>query len=599
MTPLTDQQKHAIQRIVTPDRARFDLRERHIYSHDTGVLPGAFRLLAGPSLADGVVQPTSEDQVVQLVRYARAERIALVPRGKGTSGYGGAVPAQGGLVLDVTHLKGVIRADARALTVTVGAGTVWKDLEECLAIMGLALRMYPTSAPASTVAGWLAQGGAGIGSHAYGWFADNVRAARVVTGTGEVRELTGDDVRSVADAEGTTGIITEVTLEVREATQLEQVAIAFKDPESLARALVLIAEQRLPIWSISFLSPSLVQLKNAGPPKIDAGGDPEPCGARLPEDAYVAVVAFDIAASELVVSGLRDICAPINGRQLPAESAHDEWASRFKPMRLKRLGPSLVPIEVVVPASKLAEVLRDLDRAINAPLAIEGLSIRGEEVLLLGFIPHDERTLGYTFGYGFALSAIRIAEKHGGRACSTGRYFGSRAEQVLGRDKVEALKQAKMQNDPDGILNPGKVIFGNGPLGTAIRLAAAAEPLVRTLANVFGRPATPMERAAPNKRVLPEVAGHALACAQCGYCVDICPQFQGDGWESSGPRGKWFFVKTVLNGGDRFDNAMTDVFGACERCGKCDDVCQLDLPILTSWGQLHTSLLRGILTRTS
>lgn len=44
---------------------------------------------------------------------------------------------------------------------------------------------------------------------------------------------------------------------------------------------------------------------------------------------------------------------------------------------------------------------------------------------------------------------------------------------------------------------------------------------------------------------------------------------------------------------------MTDVFGACERCGKCDDACQLDLPILNSWGKLHTSLLRGVLTRTS
>src|SRR5438552_4416373 len=184
-------QKQAIESIVTPERARFDVRERRVYSHDTGVLPGPFRLLAGPSLADGVVQPETEDQVVRLVRFAVAEGVPLLPRGKATSGYGGVIPAQGGLVLDLTRLKGIVWADAEDMTVTVRAGTVWQDLEEALAVYGHALRLYPTSAPASTVGGWLAQGGAGLGSHAYGWFADNVLAARVVTGTGQIREAAG------------------------------------------------------------------------------------------------------------------------------------------------------------------------------------------------------------------------------------------------------------------------------------------------------------------------------------------------------------------------------------------------------------------------
>ena len=70
-------QKQAIESIVTPERARFDERERRVYSHDTGVLPGPFRLLAGPSLADGVVQPETEDQVVRLVRESDVPR--LVP----------------------------------------------------------------------------------------------------------------------------------------------------------------------------------------------------------------------------------------------------------------------------------------------------------------------------------------------------------------------------------------------------------------------------------------------------------------------------------------------------------------------------------------
>jgi FAD/FMN-containing dehydrogenase len=146
MPTISAPQKQAIENIVTPERARFDARERRVYSHDTGVLPGPFKLLAGPSLADGVVQPETEDQVVRLVRFAVAEGIPLVPRGKATSGYGGAIPAQGGLVLDLTRLKGIIWTDTEDLTVTVRAGTVWQDLEEALAVYGLALRLYPTSA---------------------------------------------------------------------------------------------------------------------------------------------------------------------------------------------------------------------------------------------------------------------------------------------------------------------------------------------------------------------------------------------------------------------------------------------------------------------
>jgi Fe-S oxidoreductase/FAD/FMN-containing dehydrogenase len=591
MTSLRESQQRTIEAIVSPERARFDTRERRAYSHDTGVLPGAFQLLAGPSLADGVAQPQTEDQLIHLVRYAAAEGIPLVPRGKATSGYGGAVPAHGGLVLDLTRLKGITWVDREDLTVSVRAGTVWQDLEEALAAYGLALRLYPTSAPASTVGGWLAQGGAGIGSHVYGWFSDNVLGARIVTGAGAVREVSGAELRTIADAEGTTGIITEVTLAVRPAVTIEQTAIAFADARSMARALRQVTQNRLPVWSITFLNPTMTRLKNAGPPKTHQG-HPEPAGPRLPEDVYIVEFAYDAARSQQVIDGLREIAFATGGERLPAAIARHEWAERFKPMRLKRLGPSVVPAEVVVPLEHLAALLDDLDQSIKAPLAIEGLSVRGDEVVLLGFIPHDERTLGFTFGYGFALSAIRAAERHGGRAYSVGRYFASRSRSVLGPDRVQALKLAKRHSDPQRILNPGKLMFGTGVIGGVIGLAAAFEPVVRATANLLGRPAEPMERKVPRKGFPADVASYAYACAQCGYCVDTCTLYQGRGWESSGPRGKWSFLKDVLEGRDSFDQQMTDTFLLCTTCEKCDIVCQLDLPIEPTWGLLRGNLVQ-------
>jgi len=553
MVALTVEQQSTIQEIVTPDHARFDVRERRLYSHDTGVLPSMFQPLAGPSLADGVAQPQSEDQVARIARFAASQGIPLVPRGKGTAGYGGAIPAHGGLVLDLTHLKGLIEIDSERLVARVQAGTVWKDLDATLSERGFALCLYPTSAPASTVGGWLAQGGAGIGSHAYGWFRDNVVSARVVGGDGIVRIVEGKDLLAVSDAEGTTGIITEVTLRIRPAVVEDVLAISFTRSPTLAQAIHRISAERIPIWSLSFLNPTMAHLKNIGPPKTHHGHPVHELMARLPEDAYTLLIAFDAESRDLVRDRIGRLVDDLGGKRLSTLVATREWEERFKPMRLKRLGPSIIPAEVVVPLVELAGALDELTDSIHAPLAIEGTSVLGEEIVLLGFIPHDERTVGYNFGYGFALSAIAIAERHGGRAYSTGRYFGHKADSVLGEDRIRQIKARHASVDPANILNPGKVVFGNGAIGAAIHLAGTFEPVVWGAANLFGRPAEPVERKAPAHGFPADVASYAFACAQCGYCVDSCTLYQGRGWESASPRGKWSFLKDVLEGRDKFD----------------------------------------------
>jgi Fe-S oxidoreductase/FAD/FMN-containing dehydrogenase len=592
MPALNLEQQNAIREIVSAERARFDVRERRLYSHDTGVLPKLVRPLAGKSLADGVVQPETEEQVIALVEFATCEHVPLVPRGKGTSGYGGAIPSHGGLVLDLTRLKGVVEIDDQALTVRVRAGTVWKDLEAELRQRGLALRLYPTSAPSSTVGGWLAQGGAGIGSHAFGWFRDSVVSARVVGGDAKVHVVEGDGLAGIADAEGTTGIITEVVLRVKPDTEQEQLAVAFPNAAALGEALRLITAAELPIWSISFINPTMARLKNAGPPKTHHGHPVHLNNPRLPEDSFLLTFAYDVADRSTVWTGMGQVVDQVGGRRLPAGIARNEWEERFKPMRLKRLGPSVVPAEIVVPVAQLAATLDDLDRTIAAPMAIEGFSVRGHDVVLLGFIPHDERSLGYNFGYAFALSAIVVAEKHGGRGYGTGRYFGDRAASILGPEKVETLKRYRGEVDPDGIMNPGKVVFGNGLIGKAISAATAVEPVVRVFANWFGKPDEPMERKAPVQGFPADIAYYAYACAQCGYCVDDCTLYQGRGWESAGPRGKWSFLKDVMEGRDKLDQEMTNTFLLCTTCEKCDVTCQLDLPIEPSWGLMRGKLVQ-------
>jgi len=72
--------------------------------------------------------------------------------------------------------------------------------------------------------------------------------------------------------------------------------------------------------------------------------------------------------------------------------ARHEWRNRFKIMLVKRLGPSLVPSEVVIPLARLGDVMTEIGSKVDQPVVKEGLVIRdgvnGEpEVVILGFIP--------------------------------------------------------------------------------------------------------------------------------------------------------------------------------------------------------------------
>src|SRR6266699_5435926 len=205
MSSLTTRQQNQIRHILGPARTYFGLQGRRSYSRDMGVTPPRMWPVSGRTVADGIVWPESALQVQQLVCFARDEGIPLVPRGGGTAASGGAVPANGGLIVDLTYLTGVTDVDAEYPEVEARAGTLWAELSTALERRGLGLRLYPTSARWSTVGGWLAQGGAGIASFEFGWVDQNVTYVRLVGGDGQFHRLSGVELSAASEAQGTTG----------------------------------------------------------------------------------------------------------------------------------------------------------------------------------------------------------------------------------------------------------------------------------------------------------------------------------------------------------------------------------------------------------
>ncbi|MFH1169425.1 MAG: FAD-binding and (Fe-S)-binding domain-containing protein [Chloroflexota bacterium] len=574
------------------ERVSFRRSERKLYGHDIAALPGLIKPLVGKTVPEAVVQPQTEEELGELVRWAVRNNVALTPRGKASSGYGGVIPVKGGVVVDFYRMQQIKRVDTDKQTVTVGPGVVWEVLDKKLMKQGLTLKLYPSSYPAATVGGWLAQGGAGIGSFEAGWFRDNVVGARVVLPDGEAREFSGEDLDLISSAEGTTGLISEVTLLVQPLEEIEVAAIGCPDAHDLQKLVQIIIDKKLPVWSLLFINPRMAELRNKAP-LLEHLEHPVEERVLLPA-SYIATLAFRKKDRNAVINSLPEIMRPYQAELLSDRIAQHEWKNRFKIMIVKRLGPSLVPAEVVIPLSELGDFMAEIENKVNQPIVKEGVVIRESaggqpEVVILGFIPSDQRRFSYNFVFALSLTVMKIAERHGGRPYSTGLYFARKAKEVMGKDRLARLRYFKKKVDPRSILNPRKVTDG-GTIAGFMALAQAMEPLIRPLGNhvvtrLGERPTSPV------RGIPADIAWYAYGCSQCGYCVHECDQFYGRGWESQSPRGKWYWLREYMEGREEWDQFMVDTILACTTCELCNLRCSASLPIEPSWMKLRGQLI--------
>ena len=162
---------------------------------------------------------------------------------------------------------------------------------------------------------------------------------------------------------------------------------------------------------------------------------------------------------------------------------------------------------------------------------------------------------------------------------------------MLGEERLRALKAFKAEIDPRGIMNPGKVL-GSGAIDLLMGTASAFEALVRPIANAATAPTGDMVGAEEVNGIPADVAFYAYSCAQCGYCVHTCEEYSGRGWMSHSPRGKYLYLRDVMEGREKFDQKMVDTFLVCTTCEVCNTRCQLQLPVEHSWMTMRGRLVQ-------
>ncbi|MCU1455930.1 MAG: FAD-linked oxidase [Actinomycetia bacterium] len=183
----------------------------------------------GGSLADAVAIPADEAELIALVAACVRHEVPVVPRGAGTSNFGQSIPLEGGIVIDTSRIRGVLRIDADH--VRVRAGTLLPAIDEAARPIGRELRIHPSSKRMSTAAGFVVGGHGGVGSMRHGGLADlgNVQGLRVITVEEEPRalELRGRDTGLVQFSFGMAGIVTEVEFPLTVSHAWRDVIVSF------------------------------------------------------------------------------------------------------------------------------------------------------------------------------------------------------------------------------------------------------------------------------------------------------------------------------------------------------------------------------------
>ncbi|WP_245627598.1 FAD-binding oxidoreductase [Actinomadura oligospora] len=423
------------------------------------------------------LRATDADEVSRAVAACAELGIPVVPRGAGTGLSGGANAVDGCLVLDLSKMDAIVEIDVENMVAVVQPGVVNDDLKAAVAAHGLWYPPDPASSPWSTIGGNVSTNAGGLCCLKYGVTRNYVLGmeavvggpggaygARLPLGRRTTKGVAGYDLTGLfAGAEGTLGVITEVTLRLRPARRdaPRTVVGAFDDLVTAGRAVAAVTARGLVPAALELLDrfclEAVEQWKHLG---IGASAEAlllasvDTPGASGDQDAASVAAAFRDAGA---------VWAEQSTDPVEAEALFQ--ARKLAYPALERLGPVLTE-DVCVPRSRVPEMLArtgEIGRRHGVRIATIAHAGDGNLHPLLITPPGDDaaREAAQAAFEDLLTAAIdlggTVTGEHG---VGLLKRRGMQRELPLG---VRAMQKAvKDALDPLGLFNPGKVI-GDDP----------------------------------------------------------------------------------------------------------------------------------------
>jgi D-lactate dehydrogenase (cytochrome) len=461
-------------------RPRLDGAQVDALVADLEALLGAERVLTGeddrrqhgtdesfhaPAPPDVVVAPRDTDEAVAIVRLCVRHGAPIVPFGAGTSLEGHIAALSGGVCVDMREMNRVLRLSIDDLDVTVQAGVTRRGLEARLLPEGVFFPVDPGSD--ATIGGMVSTGASGTMTVRYGAMRENVLSLLVITPDGELVETRSrarkssagyDLTRLLIGAEGTLGLICEVTLRLRPTPEAMSAAVApFPTLRDAVSCVIAVMQYGIPVARIELADERQMEAINA------YTGSEHAIAPTLflefhGEPAEVAAQAEEV----------RRIAAEHGAAQIRTAADESErralWRARHQAYdagRALRPGCRVMTTDACVPVSALVDTLletrRDLqETALDGPIVGHVGDGNFHVTLLLdGDSPEEiERAMGFHDRLvRRAISAGGTCTGEHGVGYGKARYL-ELEHGVAGVAMMRAIKRAL---DPEDLFNPGKI----------------------------------------------------------------------------------------------------------------------------------------------
>jgi len=435
---------------------------------------------------DMVAYPGNGDQVLALVRFAARENVALVPFGGGSSVVGGVTASAGAgqagvITVDMTRMDRLLDIDEESMRARIQAGMYGPALEEALQARGFTLGHYPQSFEYSTLGGWIAARSAGHQSNKYGKAEEWFVSARLATPQGFWTtegfpgSAAGPQLKNlVPGSEGTLGIITEATVRIHRAPEVKDYrGYLFPSFEAGVAATREMMQGDIPTAMIRLSDLAETFFYNA----LDTGG----AGADAP--AVFCVMLVGLEGDAATVEAAREQCKALitkHGGFHIGETPGQTWyTGRFltpylrDPLMDRGLGVDTLETAThwlnLLPLYRatVAAMTKALDK--NAPRP-------GLRHVVMAHVSHayrDGASLYFTYVFPRALDreidqwlAVKCAASEAivanGGTISHHHGIGTDHLPWLAREKgtfnMDLLHAMKRTADPQGVLNPGKLL---------------------------------------------------------------------------------------------------------------------------------------------